>query len=490
MALLQTIRDRFFDIRSGEAPKAFGLSFYFFLVIAVFWVLKPLKRGLLIGYFGEDPITLVGWTLTGAEAEQMGKVLNMFVAYAIVVAFTWLSTRLSRQQLVAAFSAVFGGLFVLFAVTIEGLGQAGVWSFYVLGDIWTTVMVATFWAITNDLNTADEAERLYGVIGLGGVVGGFVGASVVSGLVTDIGRAPLLLGLLLPLAAIVGLVYWINRCEVQRGTCPEDERPCCPEEDASASAEEAETSGANAALEGAKLVFQSKYLLGIAGVLALYEVTSNVVDFQLATVVETRITSDLARDQFFGFIGQATGIVSILVQLIVTPYVLKRFGVRVALFVLPAVVLIGSMGFLAVPVLALAGFMSVGDNALNYSINQSAKEALYTPTSQDAKYKAKAFIDMFVQRAAKVFSVGLNLSLPALVFGSVRWLSIPVIGIIAAWLGVIRFLGQQFETRAAAQRTAEGDGAAPDAAPALAEAEEPTDAGEADAGAAERGTAS
>jgi len=165
----------------------------------------------------------------------------------------------------------------------------------------------------------------------------------------------------------------------------------------------------------------------------------------------------------------------------VTPYVLKRFGVRVALFVLPAVVLIGSMGFLAVPVLALAGFMSVGDNALNYSINQSAKEALYTPTSQGAKYKAKAFIDMFVQRAAKVFSVGLNLSLPALVFGSVRWLSIPVIGIIAAWLAVIRFLGQQFEAQAAAQRTAsEADGTAADGtADALPEASPPTPTGDA-----------
>lgn len=464
MALLHTIRDRFFDIRAGEAPKAFGLSFYFFLVIAIFWVLKPLKRGLLISYFGEAPITMAGWTLSGAEAEQMGKVLNMVVAYGIVVVFTWLSTRLSRQQLVAAFSAAFGGLFVLFAVTIEGLGQVGVWSFYVLGDIWTTVMVATFWAITNDLNTADEAERLYGIIGLGGVVGGFVGASVVSGMVTDFGRAPLLLGLLVPLALIVGLVYWVNRCEVRRGACPEDERPCCPDGAPITDADDEDASSANAALEGARLVLRSKYLLGIAGVLALYEITSNIVDFQLASVVEAGIASDLARDQFFGFIGQATGIVSILVQLIVTPYVLNRYGVKVALFVLPAVVLIGSVGFLAVPVLALAGFMSVGDNALNYSINQSAKEALYTPTSQDEKYKAKAFIDMFVQRAAKVFSVGLNLSLPALVFGSVRWLSVPVVLVIGAWLAVIRFLGQQFEVRAEPTGIA-GDGTTEAAAP-------------------------
>ena len=53
----------------------------------------------------------------------------------------------------------------------------------------------------------------------------------------------------------------------------------------------------------------------------------------------------------------------------------------------------------------LAEFLNTADNAFSYSINQSAKEALYVPTTEDEKYKAKAFIDMFVQRAAKAVAV-------------------------------------------------------------------------------------
>jgi AAA family ATP:ADP antiporter len=89
--------------------------------------------------------------------------------------------------------------------------------------------------------------------------------------------------------------------------------------------------------------------------------------------------------------------------------------------------------------------MSVSDNGLNYSINQSAREALYTPTSQDAKYKAKAFIDMFIQRAAKVLAVVLNLGLTAVAFLEVRWLSLVVLGLIVGWAVLIHYLGDAFE---------------------------------------------
>ncbi|MDX1639724.1 MAG: Npt1/Npt2 family nucleotide transporter, partial [Balneolaceae bacterium] len=84
-----------------------------------------------------------------------------------------------------------------------------------------------------------------------------------------------------------------------------------------------------------------------------------------------------------------------------------------------------------------------------YSINQSAKEALYTPTSQDVKYKAKAFIDMFVQRFAKVLAVVLNLAVAAWVgLGNVRWLSVACLVILVFWILLVRFAGREFEKKA------------------------------------------
>ncbi|MFB6232087.1 MAG: NTP/NDP exchange transporter [Salinibacter sp.] len=439
--MLERIRKEFFDIRPGEWPKALGLSVYFFLVIAIFWVLKPMKRGLLISYFDEHPLHLAGWVLSGAQAEQVGKVINMFVAFAVVGIFTWLVRRLARHYLILVFCAAFGALFVFFGTVInqiEVFGQGGVWAFYVTGDIWTTVMVATFWAFANDLNTGEEAERLYGIVGLGGVVGGFVGSSVVAGLVQQAGRSTLVFACLVPTAIIGALAVWIHNRESEPAS---EEEPCCPEE------EEVTEEDENAFLEGAKLVFQSKYLLGIAAVLGLYEMVSNIVQFQLSAVVEQQITTDIERDTFFGVVGQATSLVSIGVQLFLTSFVMKRYSVKVALLFLPVAILGGTIGFVALPSLLFVGFMSVSDNALNYSINQSAKESLYTPTSQDVKYKAKSFIDMFIQRAGKVLAVGLNLGLTLLVVTDVRWLSIAVGVLLVAWVAVIRFLGREYEAR-------------------------------------------
>lgn len=83
-----------------------------------------------------------------------------------------------------------GGLFLFFGSIIDQIdvvGRAGVWAFYITGHIWTTVMVVTFWAFANDLHTGDEAERLYGIVGLEGVLGRFVGSTVVARLVEQLG---------------------------------------------------------------------------------------------------------------------------------------------------------------------------------------------------------------------------------------------------------------------------------------------------------------
>ena len=99
-----------------------------------------------------------------------------------------------------------------------------------------------------------------------------------------------------------------------------------------------------------------------------------------------------------------------------------------------------------VPALWFGSMLSTTDNALNYSLNQSTKEALYTPTTRDEKYKAKAFIDMFVQRFAKVLAVGVSLLVTSLFtdFATVRWLSLFTIAVVVVWALAARYAGRRF----------------------------------------------
>lgn len=431
------IKKHFFDIRKEEWPTAILMSTFFFMVIATFWILKPMKRGLLVSFYQNTPLQLWGTTFSGAEVEQLAKVVNMVVVYGIVVIFTMLSRKFSRRKMNLILCLGFGGLFILFANMMRTPTAGVSWSFYVLGDMFNSALLTFFWAFSNDIFSSGQAKRTYGIVGLGGIIGGIVGSTIVAGYVGEWGRSTLLYVCLIPLAIMIAIGYIVDLREEETANEREDEEGTGGEKKY------------NAAFEGAKLVFNSKYLLAIVGLIGFYEIVSNIVDFQLSATIASQVTGDLNRDVYFGYVGQVTSILSLLVQLFLTSFIMKRYGVGVALLFLPIAITLGSVGFLILPSLLFATVMSASDNSLNYSINQSAKEALYTPTSKHVKYKAKAFIDMFVQRSAKVLAVGLNLGVAFYVgMENVRWLSLASLVILIAWIILVRYAGDEFQERA------------------------------------------
>lgn len=153
---------------------------YFFLVITSFWVLKPIKKGLFIEYYDLSGVAFGGWILTASQAELVAKILNMLVAFVAVIVFTMLSRKLHRQQLTNVFSLFIIVCLFVFSRLLLQPGDLTVWSFYLFGDLFSTLMVVTFFAFLNDSMTPDSAKRLYGIIGLGGVMGGVFGSTFVT----------------------------------------------------------------------------------------------------------------------------------------------------------------------------------------------------------------------------------------------------------------------------------------------------------------------
>ena len=47
------------------------------------------------------------------------------------------------------------------------------------------------------------------------------------------------------------------------------------------------------------------------------------------------------------------------------------------------------------------------DNTIDYSLGNTAQQALWLPTSREAKYKAKQAVDSFFMRAGDVLAAGL-----------------------------------------------------------------------------------
>ena len=422
----------FMDIKREELPLALLMFSYFFLVITCFWILKPIKKGLFIEFYDEAGFDLLGITYSAPQAELLAKILNMVVAFGAVVVFTRLSRQLRRQQLTFVFAVFFIACYLLFGRWLHTPDDLNVWSFYLFGDLYSTLMVATFFAFLNDSVTPGAAKRLYGLVGLGGVCGGVFGSSVVSANVALLSYSHWL-WICSGLTVLIAAAAW--------GAGRQVRVPASTTQGAAPT----EPLRGNAATEGARLVFSSRYLLSIVAIVGLYEIISTIIDFQFTFTVSHYLDgADIGRH--FALVYSITNWVSLLVQLFLTSYIMTRFGLAAALLVLPFTIALGSSAFLLFPALWVGSMLSTADNGFSYSINQSAKEALYVPTSEAEKYRAKAFIDMFVQRFAKAIAVVISLGITFMFkdIASLRYLGLLTLGLIAVWVVAARYAGRQF----------------------------------------------
>ena len=419
----------FLDIRKGELEPAILFFLFWFFVIVVFQALRPLKKGLFVEHLG-------------ADVELYAKLANIAVAILAVVVFTSLYNRFGSRRLIPTLSAIFAAALFGFAAALSGGGAPAAstnWAFYLFGDAWSTVWVTTFWAYLTELTQTEQSKRLYGLIGAGGVIGGLAANFTVWQYIENSG-----IGILLTVAAIVAIVIAaiVLRLEIIA------RRPgaAIRRTDDAAKADAAKTARPkdNAVFDGARLVVASRYLLAIAMITFLYEINSQILDYQYSSAAETLQGAE-GTQAFFGRVGTIVGLVSVITQLFLVSFIMRTFGITTALLVLPAAMAASSGIYFVTPMLTTAALLTISDNSFNYSIYQTARETLYVPTSADVKYKARAFINMLVQRVGKGAAILMALGFGAMANLPIHYLSLLAFVVIAIWVGFAWYAGRHFD---------------------------------------------
>jgi ATP:ADP antiporter, AAA family len=220
----------------------------------------------------------------------------------------------------------------------------------------------------------------------------------------------------------------------------------------------------NAVFEGSRLVAASKYLLAIAMITFLYEINSQILDYQYSTAAEA-LQGAGGTQAFFGRIGTIVGVISVVTQLFLVSFIMRTLGITTALLVLPAAMAAASGIYFAAPALTTAALLTISDNSFNYSINQTARETLFVPTSDDVKYKARAFINMLMQRIGKGAAILMALGFGAMSNLPIRYLSLLALAVIAVWVAFAWYAGHRFDALSAEET--------PVAPPSTASAREP-----------------
>ena len=387
--------NRIIDIRPTELRRLMPLVMAYTLILSSIYVLKPARNALFLDQLGiaQLPyvlilVALIGGGISSLYSKLMGSMrLNRLIPGTFIALIAHL--------------AIFRYLFTVSGGWIYYL-------FYVWVNLYGVLAVSLLWLLANAVFDAREARRLFGFIGTGGIAGSVVGGLFTGWAANWLGTENLLLISAGLIAASTGLV-----CTVPVGTL-----------------------SVKASTEGGALqaVMSSALLKRIAGMGALVAVVAVVADIQFNEIVNAAFETKDEKTAFFGrFFAYLNGF-SFVFQLLMTPWILKRFGVGCALFFLPVSMALGAWGVLLMAGLWGGVAVKVGDVGFRHSIHKAAIEVLFLPVPSELKKRSKVFIDTTVDNLATglgalvvlILQAGFGVLYPHLSFFS--------LGLVAVWL--------------------------------------------------------
>lgn len=380
-------------VRPGEGRRTALLFAHLLLASAVFVMGRTVRDTLFLSRASIDALP---W---------------MFLLYGLASAVTVLvyaqvADRFAREKTIIAWC----GLGVLSYVgTWLAVRAAQPWvypTFYVWSEVFANLAISQFWTLANELHDPRAAKRLFGTIGAARVLGVIVvglGAGVI---VRAIGTEQLLFvlaGLQLAIAAIVGAL-----------------------------AREPRVTKAPPMSRGKKQpsILGNRYVWSLSAMLLFAFAALTIGDFQFKAIARATYSED-ALAQFFAYFYAATGVVSFLFQVFVTPRLLARFGVGAGMSVMPSVFGVASAVLLGAPVLPVATVMKFADNGFQYTIHDTTLQALYVPFVAATRARTRAFLDAVV----KPLSYGLG-GVLLIVFARslpVEALSYVSLALVAGW---------------------------------------------------------
>lgn len=410
---------RLLNIRRDELLPVLLSALFFFCVLTALMVLRPAREALGM----QRGIDTVRWLFIGTA----------LITLMVNPVFGWLVSRLRRMAFIGVTYLFFSFSLMIFYLLMVGapdaIGAVTGQVFYVWFSVFNLFSVMVFWALMADRFSLEQSKRFFGTIAVGGTLGAIFGPWLASQLALPLGTASLLLisiTFLVLALLMAGLLVRQQPLEAAGLAQSRTER-------------EQERIGGTA-WDGLRAVFQSRYLLAITAYVVILAVMATFLYFtRLQMVAELESAID-DRTTLFAYIDLVTQLATLLLQLLVAGHVMRRFGVSVALALLPLTALLGFLGLAMIGSLAALIVFEATFRAVQRALMRPARETLFTVVSREEKYKAKAFIDTFVYRSGDVVGAQLEGGLARLAMGLTALASVAVPlalvwSVLGVWLG-------------------------------------------------------
>ena len=431
-SLLDKFLGLFTEVNAGEGKLSLWMTLNIFLILTAYYIAKVVR----------EPLILAGG---GAEVKAYSSALQAIVLIGAVNLYSMMVARFDRRKLlnivILFFTACFAAFYLLGIANTKYLGVI----YFVWVGIFSLTVIAQFWSFANDIYTPAEGKRLFTIIAFGGSAGAVLGAKIAQVLIGRIGIYELLL---VSGALLLGSLLITNYVESRKKTRTQEQ---------AAVVEQVQPEPPMSKSGAFKVVFRHRYLLLIAIMILLTNWVNTTGEYILGNVVSSAAQSavsgisdpEAAKAAEKVFIGEFYGdfffyvnLCGLVLQLFVVSRIVKYLGIRVAIMALPMIALGGYFLIAFTPLLSLIKVAKTAENSTDYSLNNTARQMLFLPTTREQKYKAKVAIDSFFVRAGDVLSAGL-------IYAGLHWLSFTItqfaivnLVLVVMWLALAFLVGR------------------------------------------------
>lgn len=429
VSLLQKITDK------QELKKFIMLGLIFCLIIAAYWMLRPLKDS----FFG---------VIVGKGYRGIAKNLSVLLVCILVILYSKLLDIFPKKRVLYILTTCYAiALFVfMFFFMHPSIGLANTvanshrwigWAWYAFVESIGSLVVAAFWAFTADITMPEAAKRGFPIMALFAQLGNIGGPLSTVLFIRMFGSGIPFVGIAGVLLFSAGPLIWLFLHITPKeylvgfhGTGAKKEE--------------------SGFFDGLKLLVTTPYLLCIFAIVSMFELLNTIPDLMLKDWALLLYPKELDNTLFVSKFAVVVGVIATLSLILRIGELPKILGIRTSLFLLPAFII---TGFIVLNIAGGFGYLLPGlfivvasFKAINYAFNAPTYKQLYIPTTKEAKYKSQAWIETFGSRIAKAGGGMINIvqqfttvawQLPALLM-----LATGIVGIV--WLPAVWFAAKKY----------------------------------------------
>ena len=354
---------------------------FFFFVLASWYALRPVRNELAV----QGGIYNLPWLL-------MGVMLAMLIINPI---YSWLVSRINQNRLILYIYSFFILNLILFLTMWTFTGEDGrIWTgraFYIWANVYSFFVVSIFWVTMINFFSHTDSKKFFGIISAGGSLGAFFGSTVAryfsteicgNTSISDLGPMSLIVFSIFSLLFAIFFSRTFKPRALDMNNSPK------------------ELGGSS--FEAIQNIIKDPAIRNIGLYVILFTMLMTTSWMISLGIVEEWSKDPCERTGFFARIEQIVTPLTLLMQLFLASYILRRVGSLVVLSIYGVLFAVAFMAYAFYPTITTVMMVVISLRIFEYGLNKPTRESIYTKLKQQDRYKSTVFIDTFLARSGDV----------------------------------------------------------------------------------------